>query len=134
MLLALVFLYRFKTLTGIHNQFGWICLGLFYLPVLFGHLLLLRLEPFGRQWIFLTMMTVMFCDSFAYFVGRKIGRHKLYPSVSPNKSVEGGIAGLVGSVIAVFIAKALFLPQIGWLDGLIMGVIVSLLGQSGDLF
>ena len=134
LLLALVFLYRFKTLTGVHNQLGWICLGLFYLPILFGHLLLLRFEPFGRQWIFLTMMTVMFCDSFAYFVGRKIGRHKLYPSVSPNKSVEGGVAGLVGSVIAVFIAKALFLPQIGWLDGLVMGITVSLFGQSGDLF
>jgi phosphatidate cytidylyltransferase len=133
-ILSLLFLFSFRTIDKLHWHLGWIALGVMYLPLMLSHLLLLRLEPNGRLWIFLVLMAVMFCDSFAYFVGRKIGKTKLYPAVSPNKSVEGAFAGLIGSVVAVMIAKFTFLPIIGFVDGIAIGLLLSLFGQSGDLF
>lgn len=115
-------------------QLGWLGLGLLYLPLLLGHLALLRQLPEGREWIFMTLMAVMACDSFALFAGVKFGKRKLYPAVSPNKSKEGGIGGLVGAVIAVMVAKFTFLPLLGYIDGILLGLLLGCVGQVGDLF
>lgn len=132
--LALLFLWHLPPLDDFSRRFGWLCLGLLYLPLLLGHLIPLRQLPEGREWIFLTLMVIMGCDSFAYFIGSKFGKRKLYPAVSPNKSIEGGLGGLFGSVLAVLIARATFLPMIGILDGILIGLSLGVVGQLGDLF
>lgn len=132
--LSLMFLFRFQSIETVHHQFGWIFLGLIYLPLLLGHLVPLRLLANGQKWIFLTLMVIMGCDTFAYFIGRKLGKRKLYLAVSPNKSVEGALGGLLGSVIAVMLAKLTFLPLIGVLDGILIGLLLGTAGQVGDLF
>lgn len=132
--LALLFLLRLPPIEEFQSRFGWLCLGLLYLPLLLGHLIPLRMLPAGREWIFLTLMVIMGCDSFAYFVGRKFGKRKLYPAVSPNKSIEGALGGLFGSVLAVLIARATFLPAIGIADGVLIGLLLGVAGQIGDLF
>lgn len=134
LLLALLFLFRLRDIGAIQKQFGWLSLGLLYLPLLLGHLVLLRQLADGRGWIFMTLMAIMGCDTLAYFVGSNVGRRKLYPAVSPNKSVEGGIGGLCGAVIAVWIAGMTFLPQLGFLDALLIGLLLGFAGQLGDLF
>ncbi len=134
MLLALLFLWRLPPLDDFSRRFGWICLGFLYLPLLLGHMIPLRLLPDGREWIFLTLMVIMGCDSFAYFIGSKFGKRKLYPAVSPNKSIEGGLGGLLGSILAVLIARATFLPVIGLVDGILIGLLLGVAGQLGDLF
>lgn len=132
--LAVLFLFRFNEIDRVHHQLGWILFGLLYLPLLLGHLVPLRLLEYGQRWIFLTLIVVMACDSFAYFVGRSVGRRKLYEAVSPNKSIEGALGGLAGSVLAVYIVKISFLPIIGYLDGLLIGLLLGVAGQVGDLF
>lgn len=134
LLLATLFLFHFQALENVHHQLSWLLLGFFYLLLPLGHLIALRLLPDGRQWIFLTLLVIMSCDSCAYFIGRKIGKRKLYPAVSPNKSVEGALGGLVGSILAVFLAKLTFLPLIGFFDGLALGLVLGTAGQLGDLF
>ena len=83
----------------------------------------------------ITMLaSIWICDSAAYFVGRAIGRHKIAPSVSPNKSWEGGVAGVVGAIAAWFAAKA-FLPDLAGVSTvtlIAMGVISGVFGQVGD--
>ena len=115
-------------------QLGWLSLGLLYLPLLLGHLVLLRQLAMGREWIFMCLLTVMVCDSFAYFTGVNFGKRKLYPAVSPNKSIEGGLGGLLGAVVAVMLAKVIFLPQIGYFEGILFGLLLGCAGQVGDLF
>lgn len=132
--LALLFLWHLPPIADFSRRFGWLCLGLLYLPLLLAHLLLLRQLPAGREWIFLTLLVIMGCDSCAYFLGSKFGKRKLYPAVSPNKSVEGGLAGLFGAVLAVMIARVTFLPMIGIVDGILIGVLLGIVGQLGDLF
>ncbi len=131
---SLLFLFRLPTIKDVHHRLGWIIFGLLYLPFLLGHLVLLRVLIEGQQWIFMTLMAIMGCDTFAYFVGSRIGKHKLYPAVSPNKSIEGGIGGLVGAMVAVLIAKYTFLPIIGVFDALLLGLFLGVVGQMGDLF
>lgn len=80
-------------------------------------------------------------DTFAYFIGSKFGRTKLCPKVSPNKTVEGAVAGLIGSIVFAVIIFALF----RWIPGcenaqkpvwhyLLLGLLAGLAGQAGDLF
>ncbi|MCF7823790.1 MAG: phosphatidate cytidylyltransferase [Candidatus Marinimicrobia bacterium] len=76
---------------------------------------------------------VWVCDTLAYFVGSAIGKHKIFPRISPNKSWEGSIAGLLGSFIAlVLIVKAGWLPGLNYFDALALGLITGVAGQLGD--
>jgi phosphatidate cytidylyltransferase len=134
LLLSLLFLFRLPVITEVHHRLGWIILGLVYLPFLLGHLMPLRLLPDGRQWIFMTLIVIMSCDTFAYFVGSRIGKRKLYPAVSPNKSIEGALGGLVGSLVAIMIVKFTFLPILGFFDAMLIGLLLGVMGQLGDLF
>jgi phosphatidate cytidylyltransferase len=131
---SLHFLFRLPEITEVHNRLGWIILGLVYLPFLLGHLIPLRMLPQGREWIFMTLIVVMSCDSFAYFIGRSLGKNKLYPAVSPNKSIEGALGGLFGSILAVLIVKYTFLPVIGVFGTVLIGLVLGVMGQLGDLF
>ncbi len=66
--------------------------------------------------------------------GSNFGKHKLYPAVSPNKSIEGGVGGVIGSILAVILAGVTFLPQVGVIDGVLIGLVLGVSGQLGDLF
>ena len=72
-------------------------------------------------------------DSAAYFAGRALGRHKLAPRVSPAKTVEGSIGGLVGSVGAAVASKYIFFPELPIPDAVVLGAVMGAIGQIGDL-
>lgn len=134
LLLSLIFLLRPGTLSRVHHHLGWICLGLIYVALLMGHLVPLRLLDDGRQWIFLTLVVVMCCDTSAYVIGSRVGKNKLYPLISPNKSIEGAIGGVFGAVLGALIAKLVFFPAIGFWPVVAVGLLLGVVGQIGDLF
>ena len=87
----------------------------------------------GGYAVLTVFIAVWTCDSMAYFVGSAIGKHKIFPRVSPNKSWEGSIAGVVGSFLALLlIVKAGWLPGLDYFDALVLGLITSVAGQIGD--
>jgi phosphatidate cytidylyltransferase len=96
-----------------------------------GHLVALRQLPDGLAWVWLALLATWAADSMAYFVGRAIGRHKLWPRHSPKKTWEGFIAGIGGGLIGA----AIVIPfsQIGWVTGLVAGAIVPIVALFGDL-
>lgn len=115
-----------------------------YVSLLFGGLLLLSRGPVPGEvwngqagWVLLAMFVIFAGDTGAYFTGRLIGRHKLAPNVSPGKTVEGAIGGLVCSVGGGFAAVALlaptYLPHLTPAQICIVAVPSALLGQVGDL-
>ena len=73
-------------------------------------------------------------DTLAYFIGIIWGRHKLCEKVSPKKTVEGAVAGLIGSILAAFIVMAFFSSVCPWWHFLILGLLGGVAGQTGDLF
>ncbi len=77
--------------------------------------------------------SIWLCDSAAYFAGRAFGRHKLFPRVSPNKTWEGAVAGVVFAVAGFVAARALVLPYLALHSAVVCGLIVGIFGQLGDL-
>lgn len=131
---ALFFLFRIRDIKHSAGETGLFLLGFLYLPLLMSYLVLLREMDHGVKWIFLLLIIVMSGDTAAFYVGSSLGKRKLYPIVSPNKSVEGMIGGLVGSVLGALLASATFFPEITIVDAVVAAFIVGLLGQLGDLF
>lgn len=131
---ATLYLARYQDLTRVAGDLSLTVLGLLYLPLLLGHLTLLRQLPHGREWVFLVLVIIMIGDSAAYFVGSALGKRRLYPAISPKKSVEGALGGLAGSVLGALACRLIFFPALGVLDCLLLGAGLGLFGQVGDLF
>ncbi len=96
---------------------------------------LARLVPIedGTARIALLMAVIIASDVFAYFVGQAIGRHKLAPQVSPGKTIEGAIGGLIGAAIAsAVVANQMFASQPMGLI-VMVGVLAAVAGIVGDL-
>jgi phosphatidate cytidylyltransferase len=93
----------------------------------------LRLIPSGLDWVFCALIITWGNDTCAYFAGRALGRHKLYPAVSPNKTWEGFFGGMAGSIGGLLIAKATFFPALTVADCVIVGALGGVLGPMGDL-
>jgi phosphatidate cytidylyltransferase len=92
-----------------------------------------RVYRWGGYTVISVLATIWICDSAAFHVGSAIGRHKLYPRVSPNKSWEGAIAGFVSAIAAAVAAKYLLLGFLTTGSAIVIGAIVGLFGQLGDL-
>ena len=87
----------------------------------------------GPQWFLFLLLVVFFGDTFAYFGGRLFGRHKLMPNVSPSKTWEGSLSGLLGSALAGTIHTSLALPSVPWFQTVLFCFICGFAAQSGDL-
>lgn len=133
MIAAIVHLARFGELSTVTQRLSMMVFGFAYLPLLVSPLARLKLMPDGLDWIFLVLTIVWFGDTGAYFAGRALGRHKLYPSISPGKTVEGAIGGLLASVLAGVLAKFWYMPQLSWSLLLVATLPAGMLGQIGDL-
>jgi phosphatidate cytidylyltransferase len=116
-------------------------LGFLYIGWLGAHLVSLRELPHavglpyaeGFRYVMLAFGLTWACDTAAYVVGRLFGRTKLMPSVSPGKSLEGSVAGLVASIAAGMAAHVWLAPYLSLLDGAVLGALVGVFGQLGDL-
>ncbi|HEY49306.1 MAG TPA: phosphatidate cytidylyltransferase [Dehalococcoidia bacterium] len=121
-------------------NWAWILAGVFYVGWLLGHWILLMNsgEDYGwdgRDWVLLALFSTFAVDTTAYFTGRAFGRHKLAPAISPAKTWEGAVGGLVGAIAAVVIL-ALILEEpldIGYGKLVVIGFLVGVFAQLGDL-
>ena len=87
----------------------------------------------GVDWFFFLLLVVFFGDIFAYFTGRWLGKTKLMPAVSPNKTWEGSFGGILGSCLAGWLFAACTFQEVSWLKILLFCVICGAFAQSGDL-
>ena len=107
--------------------------GVVWIAMGFAYVLLLRELKHGMALAILLLACTIVNDTFAYFVGRAFGSHKMAPRISPKKSVEGAIGGIIGSVVAAVVVK-IYSPWLGWGSALLFGVVIGVVGQWGDLF
>ncbi len=77
--------------------------------------------------------TIWICDSAAFFGGTALGKHKLFPRVSPKKSWEGAVFGFVFAIATMLLAKVVILNFLSWNTVIAIGIIVGIFGQIGDL-
>lgn len=110
----------------------------FYAPVLFTFIFLTRNLPNGIYMVWMIFISSWICDTCAYLTGMAIGKHKLAPVLSPKKSIEGAVGGVVGSalvgaIFGYFALERVFADQnVTWIAALICGV-GAVISQVGDL-
>lgn len=113
--------------------------GFIYVSFLLSHVLLVRQQPNGHIYVWLIFITAWGSDTGAYFIGKAFGNRKLSPILSPNKTIEGSLGGILFSTV-LCIAYGLFMNRVFSMDMdylafkfAIIGIIGSVMGQIGDL-
>jgi phosphatidate cytidylyltransferase len=119
---------------GAFLGWAWTVAGILYVGWLLSHFVALRELESGRDWVLFALFTTFASDSTAYFIGRAWGRHRLAPSISPKKSLEGAIGGVAGAIIASLLLVMLLDLPIGYGAAVPLAIAVSIFGQIGDLF
>jgi phosphatidate cytidylyltransferase len=108
-------------------------LGIVYVNWLLGYGVWLRELPFGREWLLLLVWVTWLGETAAYLVGSSVGRHPLAPTISPKKTIEGGVAQVVASLLAAVTAPVWFFGALPLHRALIVGALLGVVGQVGDL-
>lgn len=107
--------------------------GPLYLGATLSYAVALRGLVQGREWVLLALLSTFSVDTFAYLVGKAIGRHRMAPRISPGKTWEGAVAGLAAGVAAtVLLDTLLSLPLETW-QAAILGTGIGVVAQAGDL-
>jgi len=120
---------------GAFATWAWTIAGILYVGWLLSYLVALRGLDGGRNWIFFALFTTWASDTTAFFIGRRFGRHKLAPNISPGKTWEGSVGGIVGAIIVsilFFTPTPFHLPLVYW-QAIVLSILVSIFGQVGDL-
>ncbi|TBV83388.1 MAG: phosphatidate cytidylyltransferase [Desulfobulbaceae bacterium] len=107
--------------------------GIFYLGLLPAHFPLLMAMEQGRDWLIIASLVAVAVDSGSFYAGTRLGRHKLCPTLSPGKTVEGLIGGVSAALVVVGLTVWLFFPTINLLTALFFVFILALVGVFGDL-
>lgn len=105
--------------------------GILYVGYFSFHIILIDQTPYASL-IWLVVITAFATDIFAYFTGYLFGKHKLCPSISPKKTIEGAFGGVFGSVVLSVVFILIIQPDL-LLHGIVMGVLGSVISQFGDL-
>jgi len=112
--------------------------GVAYVAVLGGYLIAIRVAADDATQIPAKLLSLFFLivfagDTGAYYTGRTLGRHKLAPRISPGKTIEGLIGGLVANVAAALIAHYTFFPELKLAHAVPLALVMGGLGVIGDL-
>ncbi len=115
--------------------------GVLYVAWLGSHLMLLRELPiiagldysFGYTFVIIVFALTWSYDTGAYTFGRLFGRHKLFPAISPGKTVEGAIGGTFLSIAGILIVRQVMDTRLGIVEAVVLAVAASIIGQLGDL-
>jgi phosphatidate cytidylyltransferase len=130
----LYYLFQYEQFPKLLPELALNGLGLLYIPYLLGHFFWLRQLPQGTFWLLWLLLVIFAGDTGAYYVGRWFGVKKLYPQVSPGKTVAGSVGGLLAS-LAAGIGFGLWFP-LGTHAVILIGLalLAAVIGQFGDLF
>lgn len=108
-------------------------LGVVYVTGFGLHLLWMREMDHGLEYLVIVLLGTWAADTFAYFVGIRFGKTPLAPEISPGKSVEGLVGGIVGSAVVVVIAGHWLIPDLGFFPILGVGLVIGSVSPVGDL-
>lgn len=112
----------------------WALGGVTYVGFLGSFIVMLRyIDNDARSWVYVTVLGVFATDTSAYFVGRRFGKHKLAPRISPKKTIEGLIGGYVGGLATVIVLAYVFDLGVKPLQITSLGVLLPTVAAFGDL-
>lgn len=113
------------------DEIGFILIGAFYVGLGFHYFIETRF--IGLEYVVFVLLIVWTTDSGAYFVGRKLGKNKLWPEISPKKTVEGFVGGIVIAVCFAIAMQFIYPIASSWMQLIVVTIVASIIGQMGDL-
>lgn len=135
-IVSLVMLFVIPKKDGVFISWAWAIAGILYIGWLLSYFVALRNLTIDRDWsnwALLALLIVFATDTSAFFIGGKWGKHKLAPRISPSKTWEGAIAGVVAAIIVSFALVTLLKLPLNYGQSVLLGFLVSVFGQSGDI-
>lgn len=124
-------MFRGREFRDTANDVAFKAMGLAYAALPFAFLPLIKSMHQGEMWILFLFAVIWANDTLAFAVGKTIGRHKLCPDISPKKTVEGAVGGLIGGMTAAFFLSF-------WIEGplwvlIVVSIALGVIGVIGDL-
>jgi len=140
-ILLLLMIELFRNKGSVVKNLGVTILGILYIGLFASALIAIReyyptvndLYQKGGYVIISMLSTIWICDSAAFFGGTALGKHKLFSRISPNKSWEGALFGFVFAIFTMLLAKLVVLDFLSWSNVVVLGIIIGIIGQLGDL-
>jgi phosphatidate cytidylyltransferase len=140
-ILLLLIIELFRNKGSVVKNLGATFLGILYIGLFSSALIAIRefypddndLYIRGGYIMISILATIWVCDSAAFFGGTALGKHKLFPRISPGKSWEGALFGFVFAIITMLLAKLFVLDFLSWKNVMVLGIIIGIIGQIGDL-
>ena len=128
-----VALYRFTVIDDVFKYMSCSGFGCVYISLCLAHVILLRFLPQGPFWLTMLIAVVAGSDTGAYYAGRAFGGPKLFPQISPKKTVAGGIGGLVAGIAFAEGINLLFPGNTNFFFLFIAAALLIVVGIAGDL-
>lgn len=123
-----------STPSGSMADLGPLGVGFLYISGFLSFQWFIRIADSGMKYIFLLYVSVWLADSMAYYIGKYLGRNKLYPSVSPNKTIEGALGSVIGGIVgALLIRNMLDIPDMTTTGAVMTGAVLGIATLIGDL-
>ncbi|MFH1134968.1 MAG: phosphatidate cytidylyltransferase [Pseudomonadota bacterium] len=129
----LYFLFTYSQQQQLFDQVGRFSLGHLYISLFLSFLVPLYGLEQGARWILFALLVTFLSDTSAFYFGRSLGRHPLYPAVSPKKTWEGLGGSVLGGGVTAGLCAAFFLNA-SWLEAAALGLFLGLWQAGGDLF
>jgi len=122
-----------KDISNAFTSWLWTMGGILYIGWLSSYYISISLLDMGKEWVVNDSSGYVCLRYFAFFTGRAIGHHKMAPVISPGKTWEGAAGGVIGSIIVGTLLSQLLDLPIGITQAVILSLVISILGQIGDL-
>ncbi len=124
-----------KSVENVSGKLTVTCFGAFFITWALFHMVLIRDIPkYGMHYIIFLFVNIWLLDTGAYFIGKMFGKHKLAPVISPKKTIEGALAGVITAIIVSLAYRHFFLQDvITTKEAIIFALVISFVGQFSDL-
>jgi len=126
------FLFR-SAIKNAFNNWAWTMAGVLFIGWTLSYWIEIRELEQGLYWTFWALIIIAVNDICAFFIGRAIGKHALAPSISPKKTWEGALGGVITGTLASVIVGIVFPLHINYWQMIILGLLICVLAQFGDL-
>ncbi|WP_019242275.1 MULTISPECIES: phosphatidate cytidylyltransferase [Bacillus] len=113
------------------DDVGFVLISVLYVAMGFYYIMETRAD--GLFYVFFVLFTLWATDSGAYFIGRAIGKNKLWPEISPNKTIEGALGGVCAALLVALLFSIFTSIDENLVKLLLMSVVIAIFGQLGDL-
>jgi phosphatidate cytidylyltransferase len=130
--LSLLFMITSNDLSSTISNMGIALFGILFIGFLLAYVSLIRNMPQGRLWVLFLIVTVWTGDISALLIGSLLGKHKLYPKISPKKTFEGLAGAILGSIIVALAFALFFIPSLEKKTCVLLAIGLGIFGQLGD--